>query len=208
MIEDSRERRKEKVTEFLCDQCDYKSPSKTLLKRHVQTTHEAMKFNCDQCDYNTTTKHNLILHTKENHQNKISKGEQCDYKSPSKTLLNRHIETKHEVTKFHCDQCNYKATTKNNLNSHTEENHQNISTTKKIYTSKRIKCELCDRKLNKEETFIRHKNQDHKAESSKNFKEVQKSNVEKQKNFFEPNMTFRRKLRSDKTTGSALESIN
>ena len=34
MIEDSRERRLSKLSEFPCDQCGYKTPSRTLLKKY------------------------------------------------------------------------------------------------------------------------------------------------------------------------------
>ena len=41
----SRERRKTKMSEFAFEECDYKSSSKTLLKRHVESAH---KLACDQ----------------------------------------------------------------------------------------------------------------------------------------------------------------
>ena len=69
MIEDSRERRKEKVTEFLCDQCDYMSPSKTLMKRHMRSVHRNNEFQCDQCTYKSTTKTMLMTHIKSAHRN-------------------------------------------------------------------------------------------------------------------------------------------
>jgi lipopolysaccharide biosynthesis regulator YciM len=47
MIEDSRERRLSKLSEFPCDQCGYKTPSKTLFKRYTESVH---KVSCEQCD--------------------------------------------------------------------------------------------------------------------------------------------------------------
>ena len=47
MIEYSRKRRKSRVKEFACEHCEYKSPSKTLLKRQTNTAHD---FTCEQCN--------------------------------------------------------------------------------------------------------------------------------------------------------------
>ena len=58
-IEDSRERRMTKKSEFACTECEYKSPSKTLLKRHVESAH---KFTCDQCEHKVSSKSNLKTH--------------------------------------------------------------------------------------------------------------------------------------------------
>ena len=155
MIEDARERRRNNENTFTCEQCDYKSPSTTLLKKHIKTDHEEIQFHCDQCNYKAATKTNLIVHLDNNHKNMID------------------IET--------VDKTN--------------------SIIQNTYISKRSKCEICERKFNKEETYLKHKKQDHKENSSKNNNGVQK-------NILESMMTFRRTLRSDKTTGRAPEPIN
>ena len=182
------ERRRNNENTFTCEQCDYKSPSTTLLKKHIKTDHEGIQFHCDQCNYKAATKSNLIVHEK----------------------------TVHEKMKFHCYQCNYTATTKTNLIEHVESNHNhknmvNIeadnktdktdTTVKKTYISKRIKCKICVKKFNKEETYLKHMKQDHKENSIR-------GNNGGQKTIPESMVTFRRNLRSDKTIGRAPEPIN
>ena len=86
MIEDSRERRLSKLSEFPCDQCGYKTPSKTLLKRYTESVH---KVSCEQCNYKSLSKSVLQRHVENTHKFAC---DQCDYKSPSKALLKGHIE--------------------------------------------------------------------------------------------------------------------
>ena len=80
---------------FTCDDCGYKSPSRTLLKRHIKTAHEETQYSCVQCDYKATTKTHLKVHTQKTH----------------------------EATSYPCDQCDYNATTKLYLSVHTQESH-------------------------------------------------------------------------------------
>ena len=54
---------------YKCNECANKSHSKTILKGHVQSVHEATNNNCDKCNYNTTTKENLNEHIQNAHQN-------------------------------------------------------------------------------------------------------------------------------------------
>ena len=61
MIDDSRERRSTRLQEFTCDHCEYRSSSKTLLKRHGETYHKPV-YPCNQCDYTATTKDDLNNH--------------------------------------------------------------------------------------------------------------------------------------------------
>ena len=51
--------------------------------------------------------------------------------------------------------------TKQYLKTHTEMSH--IVKQKKKYISKRITCELCNKKFNKEETYTKHKKLDHSS---------------------------------------------
>ena len=183
MIEDARERRRNNKNTFACKQCDYKSPSTTLLKKYIKSVHEEIQFHCAQCNYKAATKSNLIGHEK----------------------------TVHEIAKFYCYQCNYTATTKTNLTEHVESNHKNMMnrevvnntdiTTKNTYISKRIKCKICVKKFNKEETYLKHMKQDHKENSIRGNNGVQKTIPESM-------MTFQRTLRSDKTIGRAPVPIN
>ena len=59
MINDARERRLHKEKLFQCDNCDYKSGSRTLLEIHKQTLHDEYKYPYNQCDYKEKMKDNL-----------------------------------------------------------------------------------------------------------------------------------------------------
>ena len=94
-IEDARARRNlrlrnESENDIACDQCDYKTTSKTLLNRHIENIHAEVKkqetleirqrFNCDKCDFKTTSKTALTNHMSTKHENKekkISKRKVC-----------------------------------------------------------------------------------------------------------------------------------
>ena len=189
MIYDSRERRHKNSTEFTCKKCSYKSPSKTLLMRHIERNHTQNNFSCDTCRKQFTEPSSLTEHTQSCHQETNFTCDQCEYKATSKQYLNNHIDLSHkqnsfncdicekqftgpsylkehkllchQETTFTCDQCEYKATTKEHLNNHIESSH-NLKQ-KKNYISKLIKCDLCGKKFNKEETFIKHKKQAHSS---------------------------------------------
>ena len=54
--------------EFACEQCDYKSPSTTHLKRHNETAHKTKRLSCNICErkFNkseTYEKHKKSAHT-------------------------------------------------------------------------------------------------------------------------------------------------
>ena len=91
MIEDSRERRLSKLSEFACDQCGYKTPLKTLLKRHIASVHEST---CEQCDYRSSSKSVLKRHVESTHEFACN---QCDFKLTSKALhVNNAITSHHQ----------------------------------------------------------------------------------------------------------------
>ena len=77
MINDARERRHQNVKTIQCEQCDFKSASKTLLMRHQHSVHEGNSYTCEQCEYKATTKENLEKHIRIHQRYQC---EQCDYK--------------------------------------------------------------------------------------------------------------------------------
>ena len=58
-IQSGNERRMSKSSEFACEQCEFKSPSNTLLKRHTESAH---KCSCEQCDYKSPSRTTLRMH--------------------------------------------------------------------------------------------------------------------------------------------------
>ena len=65
-----------------CDQCDYKSKWKAVIKRHIESVHGDVFHSCDQCDYKSKWKvvikrhidsvHGDVRYTRQ-HGNVISK---------------------------------------------------------------------------------------------------------------------------------------
>ena len=124
----------------------------------------------------------MIEDARARRQHKVSEFscKQCDYKSTSKTFMNKHITTNHneeetEIEKidtvisnsnsfnirkcFSCDNCEYKTTNENVLKMHINTNHKNEVNIRK---SKRLHCNMCDKKFNKLDTFNKHMKLDHK----------------------------------------------
>ena len=91
--------------------------------------------------------------------------DKCEYSSTSNALLKQHKIIEHETEKIEmrprlsCDICEFKSTSETVLNQHKNLNHK--TTTKNIKkhsttSSKRKKCEYCDKQFNKEETYNKH----------------------------------------------------
>ena len=70
---------------------------------------------------------------------------------------------------YHNAHTNYKTTNQNSLKYHIETaHHQYENRTEHKLKSKRINCDVCGRKFNKEETFKKHMNTDHKNSKNSN----------------------------------------
>ena len=56
------------LTQFQCDQCDYKARYKGHLLAHIKSKHEGVKFPCELCDYKASWKVDLRKHIKFIHE--------------------------------------------------------------------------------------------------------------------------------------------
>ena len=133
--------------------CEYKSASTTLLSRHKITVHEENKFNCDECDDKFETTTHLKIHKETIHEEKTFNCDQCHYQSTKEEDCIRHKETTHDIPNV----------------ENTEENkaHSKGGKQNKKYVQKRKKCELCEKKFNKSETFDKHMRQVHGSKTNK-----------------------------------------
>ena len=128
-----------------CSNCDFKSSSLKLLKRH-QIKH-VLKM-CNECDYQTETQANIYDHKKRKH-NPLSNSVQCDqceFKSNSTDpqALNRH-KRRHIFTI--CRHCGHEANSKRDMFIHKRNTHKNDL----IYS-----CEHCQYKSNKYGNIKKH----------------------------------------------------
>ena len=86
------------VSLFSCSECDYKTPRKDTLSRHIKL-HHAPEFKCDKCDFSTKDKNLLGNHKRYKHSpTKAQKDPEiffkcswCPYQSKRKANLERHI---------------------------------------------------------------------------------------------------------------------
>ena len=108
---------------YQCNQCAYKSHSKTFLKGHVQSVHEATNYNCGKCDYNTTTKENLTVHIKNAHQNAGGlEPVQIEIEAEKKIMGKKSYVSK----RIKCEFCQAKFNKKETHLSHMKEVHAGI----------------------------------------------------------------------------------
>ena len=111
---------------YQCNQCDYKSYSKTFLKGHIESVHKASSYNCDKCDYSTTTQNSLNAHRQAVHPNENAGGQKPveieDEKkiSGKKTYVSKRIK---------CELCQAKFKKKETHSKHMKEVHSRISRT-------------------------------------------------------------------------------
>ena len=115
IIEDARERRNlrpdGKKEHFQCDMCQFESGSKTLLTKHVNTTHKEIiveaqemrkRYACDVCGFKTTSKTTLTMHTASNHKG-IQKGSkrikcsQCTKQFNKESTYKQHMSKQHKI---------------------------------------------------------------------------------------------------------------
>lgn len=52
---------------FACEECDYQSPRKYNLSKHVESVHQGVRHPCNHCDYKATNRSNLKTHVRKKH---------------------------------------------------------------------------------------------------------------------------------------------
>ena len=164
---------------YSCNQCEYKTKDKGHLKRHVESVHENIVPSCNQCEYKSKGEEDLKSHIDSVHKNtniqedewQIStqemiidsrerrklvllgqekiKCDHCEWSTGSKTLLNRHM-------KNHKDQQRPLGTPASDATNENKEDKSPSKENKRKYIQKRIKCEKCEKKFNKESRFKIH----------------------------------------------------
>ncbi|VDM95885.1 unnamed protein product [Thelazia callipaeda] len=139
---------------FKCDYCIFKSPSLTLLKRHIGRSHmrniayvcplcdyesswnrdyyDHMKkhfagppFQCDVCQYGNNCIQNLLSHRLTHSDERPFKCTICEFKSRSRNHLINHVRN-HTVEKpFHCSECGRAFAMKSTLDQHVAAHSEN-----------------------------------------------------------------------------------
>ncbi|KYB27134.1 Transcription factor grauzone-like Protein [Tribolium castaneum] len=134
-----------------CSQCQYKTPFKFVLNRHVTSKHGPDRLKCDQCEFVTKYKlslrnHILLKHT-ENAQ--MFSCDKCDYKSKIKSTLSNHRRLQHgNVPMFQCDVCDYRTNQKISLLRHFRALHNRAHKCRECNLSFETNLELTAHKKN------------------------------------------------------------
>jgi len=142
---------------FYCDQCDYHTPKKDLLKRHVGSQHEGLRYSCSQCGFSAAQKSGLLRHVQNKHEERTYPCDLCDYEARDRFTLKSHLIAKHRQSgpenssegqdMYFCAECEYQSSNKNYLKLHIEKIHQGI---------RRYRCPQCDYKTNRQTYLYSH----------------------------------------------------
>ena len=185
MIEDARARRKIREKHLQCPDCEYKTRSQTMLKRHVQDTHvEKMNASNDlsiarveEEEETTISSQEMIedARIRRNIRDKDLQCQECEYKTRSQSMLRRHLEKHHDTnlnavpltrtsslrSRLSCNVCDFKTTSQAVLKDHIEKKH-GLNNEKST-----LACNQCNKKYKKEHTLKKHKETTHRAENLK-----------------------------------------
>jgi len=117
------------------------------IRPHISLDGEANKqFNCSGCDYSSPLKENVKKHVKTFHSDDVAKGKEllpcpnCDKTFLGVSNLHRHAKEEHYLLlklDYTCNLCNKEFSKRSNLRTHIQSVHEGI----------RYKCEICDKEL-------------------------------------------------------------
>jgi hypothetical protein len=124
-----------------CDLCEYTSPKKVDLGRHILFVHLGIrvKYPCDLCHFAANGQYQLSEHILSVHLNvkkwKCDK-DKCSFATGHKHMLKIHVKQVHELprNKFQCELCEHSSFTRQELRSHCLHVHIGV---------KRWKCAQC-----------------------------------------------------------------
>lgn len=127
-----------------CIKCDKIYSSYSKLKRHVNTIHLKSEItNCEYCGIELCSKDSLRHHIKLVHEKaNVVKCNKCDKIFSCNGSLTTHIKSVHEkIYVCECNICDKEFSSKIALENHIQNIHENMSD--------KVKCELCDKDINR-----------------------------------------------------------
>ena len=136
-----------------------KQKNKDSVKTHTKSVHEGKDFSCNQCEYKSKEESELKTHIEQNHDNAEWQISTQEFIEDSRTRRNLPNAEKEKM--LNCKDCDWTTGSTTLLNRHIKSCHEGNQESKK-YISKRIKCQQCEKKFNKEETYTRHMVSAHK----------------------------------------------
>ena len=104
---------------FACDQCQFKSGTKGILKIHITNLQEDIKYACDSCDHQTSTKTGLA-----SHQEAIHKQKKYPCREKGRSTHAGNVTAIHEGKRYACRSFDHQASSKSNLTKHRKKIHE------------------------------------------------------------------------------------
>ena len=167
----------EKITQFSCPYCNYRSYINQNLTRHLATHSRVKNFKCTHCDYAAVLKQSLTKHINARHTHKTyrCRYEKCGVKKTSQDELYEHIRSDHPVQLYLCDTCPMSFNTSQRLKVHKVSHNKDSRAYQCKYCEKRFgrscdltkhyrthtgdkpyKCEVCEKNFNQISSLNRH----------------------------------------------------
>ena len=115
---------------YPCEECQYESSNKTILKDHIIAIHENLKpYLCDKCEFKSATKIGLKDHQNSIHGSEVFECDICSFVTKTKNYLQKHFRNNHlEGRKKHsCTNCDYQSKHKQDLDRHMFAKHSNLN---------------------------------------------------------------------------------
>jgi hypothetical protein len=118
---------KHKPARFHCEQCDYSTWRKDLLRSHHDRRHAQKKdlliIKCQECNYETYHQHDLRRHQAKHTAD--FQCEQCNYRTWRRDILRRHHDRRHNpnLDRLKCQNCDFETCHKADLQKHQERWH-------------------------------------------------------------------------------------
>ena len=158
-----------KKVRHLCNECEFKTFHKFLLKRHQIKIHNAFfeeekqnakKNRCKFCNVFALSTNEIATHmTMEHPEERLFKCDECTYRSNWMNNITMHKNGKHQLTKLFCNQCNYECVWTNELSRHDRTVHgtfKNKYTPRDTLSDDRL-CDSCGFQTNKSHSMKKHK---------------------------------------------------
>lgn len=138
------------VTEYDCDQCEYKSKKRKKMQMHLKTCHNVEAntdgmFSCNICSYETHSKMGLARHISIKHNKARREGistfgnnvvfacDQCEFQSQNKKTMDWHrrqhtapANDEDNGGTYSCNDCNFSTWTKGQLYLHIKRKHKGV----------------------------------------------------------------------------------
>ena len=135
---------------FFCTECQFKVPTPTLLRRHMNALHPGAPMKqCDKCRYQTFTD-SLLKHHSDNVHVSLMNCTFCDFQTKVNEQMEEHtLKCGPDAEMYSCDKCQkFKVSCKASFDSHTCN-----EITERL---ERKKCSFCDYSTRNSSRFATH----------------------------------------------------